>query len=135
MLLNVIFLLLITSLAALILLNGTKNFRNHNSTLKAVALLLAEEQFAEIESLAAEGNLSAGNYNFLGVESDLKNYFDDNLKKNPVEFKVSASVENYSAENLFKVAVLVEWKFDKKNYSIELKKIVRGKKNYEQVTE
>ncbi len=127
---NVIFLTLIVSFAALIFLNGATRVKESDSTSRLVALNLANEQFAEIEFLAATGNLSVGNYNFLGAAEDLKNYglyTDDDLsKKIPVEFSVTANVKNYSGyENLRNVSVKVEWTFSGKDFKIELEKVVR----------
>ena len=129
MFLQVIFLTLIVSVAGMIILNGMKKSENHNATLRIIALNLAEEQFAELENLAADGNLSAGNYNFLGVQEDLKNYFDsDDTKINsqvPVNFDVKTQVENFSG-NLFRAKIKVEWNFGEENF-VELQKVIRKK--------
>ena len=127
---NVVFLTLIVSFAALIFLNGAKLVEEDNSALRLTALNLANEQFAEIEKLADEGNLSTGNFNFLGETEDLKSfglYKDEDLqKKIPVNFSVTATVKNHSDfENLRNVAVAVDWTFAGKNFKIELEKIVR----------
>lgn len=129
MFLQVIFLTLTVSFAGMIILNGMKKVENHNATLRIIALYLAEEQFAELESLAAVGNLSAGNYNFLGEQDDLKNYFDNDEKKIssqvPVNFDVKTQVENFSG-NLLKAKIKVEWNFGEENF-VELQKIIRNK--------
>lgn len=52
LMLNVVFLTLITSFAAMILLNAAPRVRNSQSQLRLTALYLAEEQFAELESAA-----------------------------------------------------------------------------------
>ena len=128
MMMNVIFLTLITSFTALIFLNGAERVSESDSALRLTALNLAEEQFAEIESLAEKNNLSAGSYNFLGDENNLKNfglYKDEDLQnKTPAEFKVSADVENYQ-DNLKNVKVTVKCTRAGKNFEIELEKIVR----------
>ena len=121
--LNVIFLTLIVSFMAMIFLNASENVNNSNATLRLTALNLIDEQFAEIESRAAKGNLSAGSLSFLGVEEDLRIY---NLnEKNPIEFNVSTVVKNTDYENLFNVKVKVEWIVDRKNFEIESEKIIR----------
>ena len=129
MMMNVVFLTLIVSFTALIFLNGISPLKESDSALRLVALNLANEQFAEIESLADSGTLSAGSYNFLGASEDLKNYgvhtAADLTKKNPTKFSVTANVKNYSG-TLFNVTVKVSWNFNGKNFEIELEKIVRA---------
>ena len=55
MMLNVVFLTLIASLAAMILMNAATRVRNPQSTLRLTALYVANEQLAQMESLAAAG--------------------------------------------------------------------------------
>lgn len=128
MMMNVIFLTLIVSFTALIFLNGAGRVNESDSALRFAALNLANEQFAEIESLAEENNLSAGSYNFLGETGDLKNfglYSDKDLQtKTPAEFTVIAKVENYQ-DNLKNVKVIVKCTSTDKNFEIELEKVVR----------
>jgi hypothetical protein len=80
LMLNVIFLTLITSFASMILLNAAPRVRNPQSTIRLIALHLANEQFAQLESLAAEGTLTEGNYDFRGDKKDLKNVVDFNVE-------------------------------------------------------
>ena len=128
MLLQVIFLTLMTSFAGMIFLNGMKKADNQNATFRIIALHLAEEQFAELENSAANGSVSSSN--FLGEQDDLKTYFDSNDKKInsqvPVNFKVTTNINNLSG-NLFKAAVKVSWNYEGKNNLIELQKIIRKK--------
>ena len=56
LMLNVVFLTLITSFAAMILLNAAPRVRNSQSQLRLTALYLANEQFAELESAAVLKN-------------------------------------------------------------------------------
>ena len=122
--LNVIFLTLIVSFVAMIYLNGTATLTSGNSTLRLTALNLMNEQFAELESRAAQGNLSTGTMTFLGNKDDLTSYnANENL---PTEFKISANVTE-RGENLFKVTVKVEWQFHGKDFEIKSAKTVRGK--------
>ena len=130
MMLSVVFLTLIVSFSAMIFLNGARRINNSAAELRLVALNLANEQIAEIESLAAKGNLSAGNFNFLGDAEDLKNfglYRDEDLKtKTPVNFSVTSTVKNFSGyENLFEVEVKVAWTFEGKNFEVKLEKVIR----------
>ena len=122
MLMSVIFLLMITSFAALIFMNGTKKIVNQNSALRIISLHLAEEQFAEIESRAAKGE-ALQNFSFLGNPDDLKNYYDsrdeNNSEVKPIIFDVTTSVKSDS-----RVEVKVEWTLDGKNYSIALEKLI-----------
>lgn len=120
--LNVIFLTLIVSLVAIIFLNGSEILNRSNATLRITAMNLIDEQFAEVESRAAHGNLSVGTLGFLGVEEDLKSYNLD--EKNPIDFKVSTVVQNTAYENLFNVVVKVTWTLGEKNFEIESEKFV-----------
>ena len=128
MMMNVIFLTLIVSFTALIFLNGARRVNETDSALRLAALNLANEQFAEIEYLAAENNLSTGSHSFLGDENNLKNfglYKDEDLQnKKPAEFTVTTSVENYS-DNLKNVKVTVKCTSTEKNFEIELENLVR----------
>ena len=122
MLMNVIFLLMVTSFAALILLNGTKKVVNQNSALRIIALHLAEEQIAEIESRAAKGE-TLQNFSFLGKTADLKSYYDsgneDNPEVKPIIFDVTTSVKSDS-----RVEVKVEWTFNGEKDSIAVEKMI-----------
>ena len=62
MLLNVVFLTLITSFAAMILMNAAPRIRNPQAMLKLTATHLANEQFTFMEYHAAQGNLTMKNY-------------------------------------------------------------------------
>ncbi|MBR6014186.1 MAG: hypothetical protein IK062_10490 [Selenomonadaceae bacterium] len=130
MLFNVIFLTLITSFAGMIVLNGMKKNENYNAELKIIALYLAEEQFAELESLAAEGNLTAGGKSFLGDTDDLKNYLYENDKKInsqiPINFEVDTNVSSYSSR-LYRAEVKVSWTFKGEKKFVELKKNILQK--------
>ena len=77
MLLNVVFLTLIVSIGAQILLNANVKVQQRNSTLHLTAINLANEQFAEIESCASAGTLDAGNFlirNLNEYKDDLKSF-------------------------------------------------------------
>lgn len=114
MLLNVIILTLITSVAAMILLNATMRVRNPESTLRLTALYLAKEQFAMIESLAASGESISGS-NFLGDPNDLKTYLREN---NRVDFEVETRI------NGNKVTVIVKWKVGEEDFQIEQERTI-----------
>ena len=126
MLMNVVFLMMMTSFAALILLNGSKKVINKNSALRIIALNLAEEQFAEIESRAAQSK-PLQNFPFLGDPEDLKNSYDSREEKipesTPINFEVSTKIKNNS-----RVVVKVEWTLDGRDYSVELEKIIHVQK-------
>lgn len=124
MLLSTIFVTLITALVAMMVLNGTKKISNQNAALKIIAVHLANEQFAYIENLAAQGNLSVGNYNFLGNADDLKNYYDNGNKITPTEFQVTADISG-GENNLYGVKVKVTWNFDNRDNEIEFEKVIR----------
>ena len=98
LLLNVVFLTLITSFAAMFLLNSAVRAKNPQSTLRLAAIHLANEQFAQLESLAAANDLHGGSYSFLGDKNDLNNYSfrkEDSTTstvEKPVKFIVKANV-------------------------------------------
>ena len=121
--LNVIFLTLTVSFVAMMFVNGSIAVSNSKTALRLTALNLMDEQFAEIESLADKGNLSAGNLSFLGVEEDLKTY---NLNENfPVEFDILTTVNSTAYENLLEVTVTAKWTYDGRDFEIESGKTVR----------
>lgn len=120
MLLSVIFLTLIVSLGAQILLNANVKVQQRNSTLYLTAVNLANEQFAEIEGQ----NLPAGNYNFLGNSDDLESYNGVKEDSEPVKFDVETSV---SGETLREVSVTVKWTVGGKENSIVSQKIIRAR--------
>ena len=112
MLLNVVFLTLITAFAATILLNAAVRVKNQQATLRLIALNLANEQFAQLESLAAAGVSISGSYPFLGDKGDLTN---DSFRKknsatstveNPAVFTVETQVSG--GDNLRTVKVTVK---------------------------
>ena len=119
MFLNVIFLTLITSFAAIILINAVPRVRNPQSVLKLTAIHLANEQLAMIESLAAEdGEL---NLNYLGKPEDLTT--ENFSEKVPITFNVT-STDNPNG-NLHDVTVKVEWTIDGREDFIELERTIR----------
>ena len=68
MLLQVVFLAMITSIVAMIFLNGVMQVKNRNATLRLTAIHLANEQIAESESRAAQGILPDGSISWLRSE-------------------------------------------------------------------
>lgn len=122
LLLNVVLLTLITSFAAVILLNAEPRARNPQSTLKLTALHLANEQLAYLESLGDSGELHAGTYNFLGESDDL---LTENFSAEiPIEFTVTASVDELK-ENLYSATVKVTWQVKGKTYELEAERTIR----------
>lgn len=123
MLLNVVFLTLITAFAATILLNAAPRARNPQSTLRLIALNLANEQFAQLESLAAAGENLRGSYNFLGVADDLKNFsFRKDDSAAPIEFKVNTTVSGSGNLRKAKVTVTI---VGNKNFKLETERTIR----------
>ncbi|MBO4400223.1 MAG: hypothetical protein J5809_00060 [Selenomonadaceae bacterium] len=120
MLLSVVFLTLIVSLSAQILLNANSKVQQRNSTLYLTAINLANEQFAEIEGQ----NLPAGNYNFLGNEGDLESRNGVREDSEPTKFDVSAEV---GEGNLREVKVTVKWNVGGRENSIVSKKKIRAR--------
>lgn len=115
MLLNVVFLTVITSFAAMILMNAAPRARNHQSTLRLTAIYLANEQFAELESLAAREDIS-GSQPFLGDKDDLTS---NNLSAdNPIEFEVTTTVSGGIAK------VKVSWQVGDDEFKIEMERTI-----------
>lgn len=118
LMLNVVFLTLITSFAAMILLNAAPRVRNSQSQLRLTALYLAEEQFAYLESDAAEGKAPTSSENFLGKPDDLitKNFGGKDYE---VEFKVKTEVSGAAP---YKVTVTVSWSDD--NFKVKVQRMI-----------
>ena len=129
MLLSVVFLTLIVSIGAQILLNANVKVQQRNSTLYLTAINLANEQFAEIESHAINGK--ALETNFMGNHNDLKSFNGISTEKIedgtavPIEFDVETSYENFS-ENLIKAKVTVKWTVGGAEKSVVSEKIIRA---------
>lgn len=118
MLLNVIFLTLITSFAAMILINAVPRVRNPQAVLRLTAIYLANEQLAMIESKAAAGEL---NLNYLGKPEDLTT---ENYSENvPITFKVTSTDKPNG--NLHAVTVKVEWTVNGRDSFVELERTIR----------
>ena len=119
---NVVILTLITSLAAMILLNAVPRVKNPHSTLKLTARYVAEEQFAQLESRAAAGNLDAGSYSFQGRPEDLTT--ENAGKGTPVKFTVTAEVSTVGG-NVRNVVVKVTWKFNGEDFEFTSERRMR----------
>ena len=101
LLLNVIFLTLITSFAAMILFNAAPRVKNPQTTLRLTALYLANEQLAQLESLAADGESLTTD--FLGKAEDLK------TENTGAEIRFTVETTINGEENLREVKVKVSW--------------------------
>ena len=122
MLLNVVFLTLITAFAATILLNAAPRVKNPQPTLKLTAYYLANEQFARLEGMAAAGRSIDGVSSFLGVDSDR---FSPNLdEKNPVEFTVQTTV-TVKSDTLRTAKVTVTWTVGDENFEFAAERMIR----------
>ena len=118
LMLNVIFLTLITAFAAMILLNAAPRVRNPQSTLRLTALYLANEQLAQLESLAAAGNELSTSY-----QGELQDLITKNLsEENPIEFEVETKI--ISNGNLRDVKVTVKWTAAGHEDSIEIERTI-----------
>lgn len=118
MLLNVIFLTLITSFAAMILINAVPRVRNPQAVLRLTAIYLANEQFAMIESKAVAGELDL---NYMGKPEDLTT---ENYSENvPITFKVTSTDKPNG--NLHAVTVKVEWTANGRDSFVELERTIR----------
>lgn len=134
MLLSVIFLTLVVSTGAMILLHANVKVQQRNSTLYLTAINLANAQFAEIERWAA-ADKSEGAETFLienipEYANDLKSYNGLDPKKIadgtavPVEFDVDVVQENYSGD-LWNFTVTVKWRVGGEEKSVTSKKTLR----------
>lgn len=120
-LLSAVFLTLILSFVAAMALQTLTQSKNFDAALRLHATNLANEQFAMIESLAAQNHLENGTYNFLGDKDDLKSFglIKKSVDKIPVEFEITTNVsdeENFGAGNLKKVEIIVTWKNFERNF-------------------
>ena len=118
-LLNVVFLTLITSLAAMILMNAAPRVKNPQAVLRLTAIYLANEQFALIESKAASGEWDLACH----VESEDLTTENFGAGK-PITFTVT-STEKTPDGNLHYVTVKVEWTVNDENFSLEVERTIR----------
>lgn len=103
MLLNVVILTLITSFAAMILMNAAPRLKNPQSVLRLTAIHLANEQFAMLESLAANGESLSEQDGFQVTSYNLG-------EENPIVFNVTADVPgvtNFAEVTALKITVTV----------------------------
>ncbi len=121
MLLNTVFLTLITAFAATILLNAAPRVKNPQSVLRLTAIHLANEQFALMESRALAGELEAGNYPFAGNDADLTT--ENAGAGKPVIFDVATRVTD--SGNLRGVKVTVSWTFGGDNFMFAEERTIR----------
>ena len=119
MLLNVVFLTLITSFAAMILMNAAPRIRNPQATLRLTALYLANEQFAMLESKAAAGELAAGSYDFLGDDDNLKT--ENFSEKIPIEFTVKTTVTENGNLRIAEVTITID---GDENFKLETERTI-----------
>ena len=118
-LLNVVFLTLITSFAAMILLNADSRIRNPQATIRLTAIHLANEQLAMMERVAdAEKRIDL---NYLGKPEDLITI--NFSEENPIEFKVTS--KDYSEDNVHYITVEVGWNVDGRKDSIKIERTIR----------
>lgn len=110
LMLSAIFLTLIVSIMAMILLNSNSKVQQRNSTLYLTAINLANEQFALLES-SSNVEISA---------EDLKSFNGVSEDSSPVEFKIFTTPINEST-----YTVKVEWTVNGKTKNIESTKNVR----------
>ena len=103
----------------MILLNAVPRAKNPQSTLRLTALYVANEQFAQLESLAATGNLESGSYSFKGVPKDLTT---ENAGA-PITFTVTTHVTG--GGNLRNVSVKVSWTFGGNDFELESERTMR----------
>ena len=119
MLLNVVFLTLITSAVAMILMNAAPRFKNSQAVLRLTAIHLANEKFAFMESKAASGVFD------LNCPINSEDLTTENFgKKVPIKFKITPT-EKSSAGNLHHVNVKVEWNVDGRENYIEVERTIR----------
>ena len=108
LMLNVVFLTLITSFAAMILLNAAPRVRNSQSRLRLTALYLADEKFAELESAAVIDKKAPTN------ETTTRN-FDSK------DYQVKTEVSGF---NPYEVTVTVSWEDGVKNFEVKVQRMI-----------
>ena len=118
-LLNVVFLTMITAFAAMILMNAAMRVKNPQSTLELTALYLANEQFAILESKAASGEQIGGSHSHKVTSENAG-------AGQPVEFDVTANVsgDDLNEETVIarKATVIVRWKIGGENVEREFER-------------
>jgi len=119
MLLNVVFLTLITSFAAAILMNAAPRLKNPQSVLRLTAIHLANEEFAMLESLAAEGKSLAAEDDFQATSYNLG-------AGKPIVFDVKADIPDANPTEItalkIKVTVTI---VDDENFKLETERTIR----------
>lgn len=116
MLLNVVFLTLITAFAATILMNAAPRLENPQSVLRLTAIHLANEEFALLESKAANGESLTEENGFQATSYNLG-------EGKPIVFDVKADIpdDNPAEITALKVKVIVTIVGDK-NFKLETEK-------------
>ena len=121
-LLNVIFLTLITSVAAMILMNAAPRVRNPQSMLRLTAIYLANEYFAHLESKAAAGIEILDNHEFPTENKDdltTENFGAGKL----IQFEITPKITPKG--NLREVTVKFEWTIDGRKDYVEMERTIR----------
>ena len=118
LMLNVIFLMMITAFAGMILLNAAPRVKNPQSTLRITALYLANEQLAQLESLAAAGVEDLPR-NFQGESEDLE--IENFSTGEPIKFEVKTEIDGDSVRD---VKVTVSWTVKGRSDSIEVERAI-----------
>lgn len=119
MLLNVVFLTLITSFVAAILMNAAPRLKNPQSVLRLTAIHLANEEFAMLESLAAEGKSLAAEDGFQATSYNLG-------EGKPIVFDVKADIPDAKPDEItsLKIKVTVTIVGDE-NFKLETERTIR----------
>ena len=117
MLLSAIFLTLIVAITAQILLHANSKVQQRNSTLYFTAINLANEQFAVIESLAAENGVIDTSCHVPADE--LKSYNGVDEDSVPVEFHI------YTSAAGSKVTVKVQWTVEGKTETLKSTRTIK----------
>jgi hypothetical protein len=115
MLLSAVFLTLIVSIMAMILLNANSKVQQRNSTLYFTAVNLANEQFAILESGANISIPSEDKTSYNGVKENSE----------PIKFEVYPTLESENA-TYKRYKVTVKWNVGGKNETFESVKTIRS---------
>lgn len=122
MLLNVVLLTLITSVAAMILMNAAPRLKNPQTALRLTAIHLANEQFAILESLAAQKIYPEERKTFQGEPPDLTS--ENFGTGTPIKFNVKTT-KVIANGNLREVTVKVSWTFGGEDFELETERTIR----------
>ena len=119
LMLNVVFLTMITAFAAMILINAAQRASNPQSTLRLTALYLANEQLAQLESLAAAGEELSTDSHVKAEDLTTDNFGSEEV---PTRFEVTTTIATNG--DLREVKVIISWTVKGREESVEVERTI-----------